>query len=69
MQYTISVTFMLAEIYFVKILAYLQAGKKKNTFKPPLTVLLLRNFTNFAKVNNLMINLMLLKSAIVLRKQ
>ena len=68
LQYTISVTFMLAEIYFVKILAYLQAGKK-NTFKPPLTVLLLRNFTNFAKVNNLMINLMLLKSAIVLRKQ
>ena len=29
LQYTISLTFMLAEIYFVKILAYLQAGKKK----------------------------------------
>ena len=43
--------------------------KIKNTFKPFLTVLLLRNSTNFAKVNNLMLNLMILKSPIVLTKQ
>ena len=35
-------------------------------FKPALIALLLRNPTNFAKVNNLMLNVMRLKTLIVL---
>ena len=33
---------------------YLQAGTQENTFKLALTVLFVKDFTNFSKVNNLM---------------
>ena len=42
---------------------------KKSTIKPALTAPLFRNSTNFVKDNNQMLNLMILKSPIVLTKQ
>ena len=67
-QYTLFISTTFVNIYSIA-LAYIEAGKSENTFQPALTVLLFRNSMNFVKGNNLMLNLIILISPIVLTKQ